>query len=150
MGDPRQRPSRMPLGTPRRSVSKAHRNRGSVASGVSRGYAVARGAAISFEGNVDGVSDKPPSYLVSPRVRGSDDPGLGGSGEAAVWRECQILYRHASSRQRDDTGQTTLRIGHADEPMTASGAGDLPSLDGPSSVGESGGRFRPCQGGHRK
>jgi hypothetical protein len=119
-----------------------------VASGVSRGYAVARRAAISFESNVDGVPDKPPSDLVGPRVRRSDDPGLCRSGEAAVRSKCEILYRHASSRQRDDTGKTTLGIGQADEPITASGAGDLPSLDGPSSVGERdtrrGRRLRPC------
>jgi len=114
------------------------------ASGVSRGYAVARGAAISFVSNVDGVPNKPPSNLVGPRVRRSDDPGLGRSGEAAVRRKREILYRHAGSRQREDTGQTTLGIGQADEPMTASGTGDLTALDGPSSVGERDGRLRPC------
>ena len=109
---------------------------------------MASGAAIGFEGNVDGVPDKPPCDLVGPRVRRSDDPGLGRSGEAAVRRKREILYRHAGSRQRNDTGQTALHIGQADEPMTASGAGDLPSLDGPSSVGERyrrrGTRLRPC------
>jgi hypothetical protein len=97
---------------------------------------------------MDGVPDKPPSDLVGPRVCRSDDPGLRRSGEAAVRSKREIPYRHASSRQRDDTGKTTLGIGQADEPITASGAGDLPSLDGPSSVGERdrrrARRLRPC------
>src|SRR5271169_4356563 len=79
-------------------------------SGPSGGYAVASGAAISFQGNVDGVPDKPPSDLVGPCMRRSDDPGPRRCGNAAVRHHREILYRHASSRQRDDTGQTTLRI----------------------------------------
>jgi hypothetical protein len=77
---------------------------GSATSRLSRGYAVASRAKIGFEGNVDSVPDKPPSDLVGPRVRRSDDPGLGRSGEAAVRRKREILYRHTSSRERDDTG----------------------------------------------
>ena len=93
-----------PARAPRSNVSKAHLNRGSVASGMSRGYPVARGAAICFESNVDGVPDKPPSDLVGPRVRRSDDTGRRRSGEAPVRRKREILYRHAGSRQREDTG----------------------------------------------
>ncbi len=75
-----------------------------MASGSSRGYAVASRAAISFEGNVDGVPDKPPRDLVGSCMRRSDDTGRRRSKEAAVRRKREILYRHAGSRQREDTG----------------------------------------------
>jgi hypothetical protein len=63
-----------------------------------------------------------------------------------------MLYRYARSRKRDGTGQPTLPIGQANEPIpAASGAEGCPSLHDPNSVGKLGGcRSRRFQSPHRK
>ena len=130
-----------------------HERPASAGCGMSSCFAVARRAHIVFEGKADRISGKLASDRVSAGVPRSSQARPSSSREAPVRVQHRVLDRHARSRQRDHTGQLTLPIGQANEPIaTAAGALDCSPLYGPNSVGELGGgcgsrRFYSSPGG---
>jgi hypothetical protein len=123
------------------------------ASRMSSRYAVTRGTDVIFEGKADRVPQKLPSNLVEAREPRACQTGSSSSREASVREQRKILYRHARSRKRDDSGQPALPIGQANEPITARpAAGDPSSLNYPNSVGQLGGgrRSRRFHRPHRR
>ena len=104
---------------------------------------MARRTNVIFEGKADHVTGKLPSNFVKAGESRACQTGSCSSREAPVREQRKILYRHARSRKRDDTGQPTVTIGQANEPITALPAtGDRSSLNYPNAVGELGGGNR--------